>query len=1072
MAAATHGAEPLASIAVSICDLNGHEIAVRVFVRLDRDPKVGIISIPSILGIMVGLAGCALVSRPTPKQSGSITVAVSPASASLPVSQSLQLFALVHNDSRNNGVSWSLSQLGTSCSPRCGSIAGFTSESAVYAAPPGVPSPAVVTISATSIADNTRSATATITIASITPPPSGGAKEWADITKYGARSLEYAPTASMNCFAGSNIVTLSNSNGFGDFTQFENGDSIRLDGCGPTSTLTAPSDTIVAPGMNGGGSYAVESASPGSTPYNYQVIACDQRGGCSPASSVASTTNGFATLGRVTANISTFSLSNNIVTVTTKAPHGFIAGAAIWIVPFTTSNPLYEGQFKVASVPNSMTFTFISQLDSRVPGTVTSATGGTAAGFNCNVIAFTTVSGAWKYYLYSDRSGRWKPIQQQMATNTGPGMWLVDYGSPMMDNQTFNSWVPKTPPVSATNDYLVTMISSGGGTNSIVVATAPTNSNSGGTAQIGSDVSIANAAAAAKYGTLYIPGGIYWTAAFLDLSGDPPLRVLQAGTLRLTDTLRFPGTSQWNGYGVNNTTAFSWTGMPLVEGENGAYPVIATRDVGSISFDHIQIGSNSGNGNLLFYADGTLNPPTNYSFSYVNWSVGTGSLNNYMGQMGIFGGGGFSYTFDHNAFVGPQAPNGNLGDISYTFLPAWSFTNQKQSPYTCTAGYAFRNSWFVGRSGIEQNVSTNQGASAGCIPEQFFEFNQTQNLDTPLYSTTGVPGNSQAQVTFRDTFEADYPTPMVANLAAWGDGQGNITVTTEGLFGAGITGGHSPATGGPVNQTVTNVASSGPVGGGWFAAGGSLVGYLMAPPNTAPTLAANAGGGVPVGSHTYQTSWIDAFGNSTTVGPSATIKTSTGMQTVTVTPPAAPAGAVGWQYYRDGARQGPASGICGPFNIGTSQTDTLPFPACANSVPSQNIALSSGQGKDGEETTQIELTGGGHKSVIRGAFTADRLLNVPDVSGTIAVTIAKGTVAMPTDAIAAGSCGVLVKAMAVAVDSTDVISLSDNAEPAIDSVNLRLRKWPTPDNVNFQYCNGTQVNITPLAATLNWQVVR
>jgi hypothetical protein len=235
-------------------------------------------------------------------------------------------------------------------------------------------------------------------------------------------------------------------------------------------------------------------------------------------------------------------------------------------------------------------------------------------------------------------------------------------------------------------------------------------------------------------------------------------------------------------------------------------------------------------------------------------------------------------------------------------------------------------------------------------------------------------------------------------------------------------------------------------------------------------LTISAGGAVLVGSHTYQVAWIDAFGYSTTVGPSATVNIVTGMQTVTITPPAAPAGALGWQYYRDGALQGPSSNVCGPFDIGTTQTDTLSFSACGTSAPSQNMALSSGVGINGTETTQIELTGGGHKTVISGTFTADRKLRVPDVSGTIAVTIANGTVQMPTDDVPFASCGTIVSVTATGVLPADVVGFS--FKPQSNTGDLRINAWAATDNITFQYCNRTLASITPPATTLNWQVVR
>jgi hypothetical protein len=74
--------------------------------------------------------------------------------------------ATVTNDNANKGVSWTVT--GTGCAgAACGSVAPATSGSGVaviYTAPGAVPTPATVTLKATSVADGTKSASATITV--------------------------------------------------------------------------------------------------------------------------------------------------------------------------------------------------------------------------------------------------------------------------------------------------------------------------------------------------------------------------------------------------------------------------------------------------------------------------------------------------------------------------------------------------------------------------------------------------------------------------------------------------------------------------------------------------------------------------------------------------------------------------------------------------------------------------------------------------------------------------------------------------------------------------------------------
>jgi hypothetical protein len=93
-----------------------------------------------------------------------INVTVSPSTASIPSGYGTQAFtATVNNDFQNRGAAWSLS--GTGCSGgTCGSLSNITTTSVTYAAPANVPSPATVVLTATAIGDNTKTASATITI--------------------------------------------------------------------------------------------------------------------------------------------------------------------------------------------------------------------------------------------------------------------------------------------------------------------------------------------------------------------------------------------------------------------------------------------------------------------------------------------------------------------------------------------------------------------------------------------------------------------------------------------------------------------------------------------------------------------------------------------------------------------------------------------------------------------------------------------------------------------------------------------------------------------------------------------
>ena len=106
-----------------------------------------------------GRAELAPKATPAPPQPQTqISVAITPASYGVTITQSVTLTATVTNDSSNSGVTWSVS--GSNCSGNtCGTLSGVTSTSVSYTAPL---TGGVYLVTATSIADVTRTATASI----------------------------------------------------------------------------------------------------------------------------------------------------------------------------------------------------------------------------------------------------------------------------------------------------------------------------------------------------------------------------------------------------------------------------------------------------------------------------------------------------------------------------------------------------------------------------------------------------------------------------------------------------------------------------------------------------------------------------------------------------------------------------------------------------------------------------------------------------------------------------------------------------------------------------------------------
>jgi len=137
-------------------------------------------------------AGLAAV-RSISGQGFPITVTVTPHTASIPTGYGTQTFSgSIANDFQNKGITWSLS--GAGCTGNaCGTFTLGANSTFSYAAPLTMPSPAVVTLTATSVADNTKSDSATITIVqgvlTVVVSPKRGA-----LTLGGSQTIQFSDT--------------------------------------------------------------------------------------------------------------------------------------------------------------------------------------------------------------------------------------------------------------------------------------------------------------------------------------------------------------------------------------------------------------------------------------------------------------------------------------------------------------------------------------------------------------------------------------------------------------------------------------------------------------------------------------------------------------------------------------------------------------------------------------------------------------------------------------------------------------------------------------------------------------
>jgi dienelactone hydrolase len=96
-----------------------------------------------------------------------VSTSVSPVSLLLPKGQTQDFIATVADDPANKGVAWTVTQDNAVCLSGCGSVSPSSTASgatAIYTAPPTVPANPVISLTATSVEDTTKSASASITL--------------------------------------------------------------------------------------------------------------------------------------------------------------------------------------------------------------------------------------------------------------------------------------------------------------------------------------------------------------------------------------------------------------------------------------------------------------------------------------------------------------------------------------------------------------------------------------------------------------------------------------------------------------------------------------------------------------------------------------------------------------------------------------------------------------------------------------------------------------------------------------------------------------------------------------------
>lgn len=780
----------------------------------------------------------------------------------------------------------------------------------------------------------------------------------ADVRGYGKFATASSATATTT--SGSAVIPVSAA------SNFKNGEYVTVFNAGSACGLATPGIPTVTPSVSASGINTVPAGAGGSS-FAYKIIVADKFG-CYTSASVSGSTATGNTLGLQIATITTITRAGKVTTVNTSAAHGYVSGEKIHIRYFTSSDPSFEGFWIVASVPTSTSFTYTSNFDTNT-GAATSGTGGTIYGFNVNTVTWTAVPGAWKYYIYGRTSGAFTLIAKTMLN-----FWS-DYGSAMNDpGQVYPSFIPTTAPITGANDHLTAKINSGGGTTSLTLA-SPAGASVSATAISDDGPALI---AAANSGTLnvYIPQvGITVNSYTLLPAGTRDIKL--GGSITANDTIEFASGTYVEGQTTTSGSSFTWGSYPFISTNGAAYPLVYLNN--GFSTNRIAFRCAALNGCLNLFA---LTNANNMTFNFVDNLIGNGGALNALGLHGLFPTGGFGYHFSSNLFSGdPYGPNDNT-NIGNTPVPTFLFI-PSPGGLTNTSDIFVENSDFLGRASFDQD--TNTGASV------FVRFQAKnilmQSMQMPPFEFSGVGGGIiNANASFDSTLNADFATATVLMSAPITLGGFRFHDLIGGV------GGHSLVTGQVLFSAVQTMG--GGVSSNYLNLGGqpnapaistdgviqaTSIGFPMTIPSVAPGAVVSAGGASIIGNFPYTVQFLDANGFFSAVSPSTNAITTLGNQTVTITRPTPPSGAVFWHPSVNGARI-----FCSPIPVAT--TTAIYNSAACGGVNAPALANSISLGAAGVVTPVLNLTNNGFFTTFDFPIplTVNRLIHVPNASGTLA----------------------------------------------------------------------------------------
>ncbi len=766
-----------------------------------------------------------------------------------------------------------------------------------------------------------------------------------DVTRYGGYigpNYAYNQGTTGTMTGGLATLTLASA------LDFANGHGILVLGAGPAPVIQVPTMVSAAP-----------QQVVGTSTRTYAVVAEDYFGGRVPAVTTATTSTAVATPGMQAATISSCSRTAGVSTCTTTTNHNFQNGAQIDILRNSTGDISFEGTFTLTAV-TANTFTWNQYGAGNASGTVAAgsvrAAGRVVVKWNAPTVPY---QGVLRNYIYVCTTTCALPANASNFTLVGASVgndsYFVDAGYAITPANIGNGDVPATIQTAASNQWLSTTIVSGGGTTSVTLANAATNSVvAAKTLHDNTPNILAACAAFANSGGYSVGGTIVIPTASNRLYGFPIASTLNLSSCIGQVEIDFAAPSFLNGTIVvkylsklkgltagNNGQLPPFYGLQTAAAIYGqAYPLIymTTGVSHDLSLESLILTGNQPYQSMI-YQDQDFNGNGVTSVRYEDVHLAGGPFST---PLVIKGGFGFywirgGWRVSSQDFTAPPAAlfTTNCGPgTSGAELPYIIFTDHT---YTVGSGMVFDScgAALVGNGGNSDMEFRDMLTESSYVPmarvtggvyiaaADFYRMSYADyqgGVATPLIDLTNGGSGGMRAIEAQCATGSYQPVYEVGTGTHWSGLEASITSANGCLFGAPT---------GIFKQLVYNLETHNGIDV-TLNNGSKLTVQQILPP-AAPQSAVPGGvGAVPSGVTSYAFTALDYDGGETPPGPAITANPN-GTQQVVVTAPAAfPAGASGLNLYRNGQLVNVASCVVPQvITPGGTITDSLSY-TCGN----------------------------------------------------------------------------------------------------------------------------------------------